>query len=221
MSTATPIKGSSYSSSETDSSDGSFTPPTPSSIHKLAKLYNFPPLPPLLPTFNDEVPSMPTREYNSGIMMAGRLISSLCPPPAKPHMGPHPPPLETGKPVAGWTDSSNAWRASVYSCSSPPQNIFHPEFANKPSGSFTASPHRAPRASCSSALRSAQAPPSQRSSSDEMIAKFSQSFQCRSVPHSSPSEDHSISVSPPKRERALLPLAIQGQLLVPLANSRF
>jgi hypothetical protein len=214
MSTAAPIKGSSYSSSETDSSDGSFTPPTPSSIHKLAKLYNFPPLPPLVPTFDDEVP-LPTREYNSGIMMAGRLISSLCPPPAKPHVGPHPPPLETRKPVAGWTDGSNAWRASVYSCSSPPQNIFYPEFSNKPSGSFTASPHRAPRASCSSALHSAQSPPSQRSSSDEMIAKFSQSFQRRSVPRSSPPEGQSVSVSPPKRERALLPLAIQGQLLVP------
>ena len=88
MSTAAPIK---YPSSETESSsDDSFSPATPSSIDKLAKLYNFPPLPPLIPTFDEPEGPIPTREYNSGIMMAGRLISSLCPPPAKPHVGPHP-----------------------------------------------------------------------------------------------------------------------------------
>ena len=230
MSTAAPIKGSNlnYASSETDSSDDSFSPATPSSIDKLAKLYNFPPLPPLVPTFDEPEGPMPTREYNSGIMMAGRLISSLCPPPAKPHVGPHPPPLEARKPVPGWTDGSNAWRASVYSFSSRPQHPFYPEYSNKACESFTASPHRAPResqASCSSALHSAQAPPSQRSLSDEMIAKFSQSFQRRSVSRaslhpstptlSSPSESPSVSRSPPRRERAILPPAIQGKLLVP------
>ena len=228
MSTAAPIKGSSYSSSETESSDGSFSPATPSSIDKLAKLYNFPPLPPLVPTFDDHEGPIPTREYNSGIMMAGRLISSLCPPPAKPHVGPHPPPLEERKPIPGWTDGSNAWRASVYSFSSNPPHPFYPEFASKGCESFNASPHsspRVPRASCSSALSSAQAPPSQRSLSDEMIAKFSQSFQRRSVSRPSPHpstptlasspEAQSISRSPPKRERTILPPAIQGKLLVP------
>ena len=227
MSTAAPIKGS-YSSSETESSDDSCSP-AHSSIDKLARLYNFPPLPPDVPSFDDpelEGP-MPTRAYNSGIMMAGRLISSLCPPPAKPHLGPHPPPLEARKPIPGWTDGSNAWRASVYSFSSRPQHPFYPEYSNKASESFP-SPHhspRAPRASCSSALGSAQAPPSQRSLSDDMIAKFSQSFQRRSVsrpsPHpstptlSSPSDTQSVSRSPPRRERAILPPAIQGKLLVP------
>ena len=225
MSTAAPINGSSYSSSETESSDDSFSPATPSSIDKIAKLYNFPPLPPLVPTFDDPEATMPTREYNSGIMMAGRLISSLCPPPAKPHVGPHPPPLEDRKPVPGWTDGSNAWRASVYSFSSRPQHPFYPELSDKASGSFTASPHPASRASCSSALCSVQAPPSQRSLSDDMIAKFSQSFQRRSASRPSPhpstpaltssSGSQSVSRSPPKRERALLPPAIQGKLLVP------
>jgi len=223
MSTAAQIKGSSYCSSETESSSDDSS--SPGSIDKLARLYNFPPLPPLVPSFDDTEGPMPTREYNSGIMMAGRLISSLCPPPAKPHVGPHPPPLEARKPVPGWTDGSNAWRASVYSFSSRPQHPFYPELSSKASeSSFSLSP-RAPRASCSSGLRSAQAPPSQRSLSDDMIAKFSQSFQRRSVsrpsPHpstptlSSPSEAQSISRSPPRRERALLPPAIQGQLLVP------
>jgi hypothetical protein len=123
--TATPIKRSSYSttSSETESDDTTSTSspvPPPPSIAKLAKFYNFPPLPPSPPSFEEsEVAIPPCREYNSGVMMAGRLISSLCPPPAKPHVGPHPPPPETRKPVPGWTDGSNAWRATVYSFSSP------------------------------------------------------------------------------------------------------
>ena len=229
MSTAAPIKKSSYPCSESDSSDSSSSPAADSSsIDKLARLYNFPPLPPDIPSFDDPEGPMPTREYNSGIMMAGRFISSRCPPPAKPHVGPHPPPPEARKPVPGWTDGSNAWRASVYSFSSRPQHPFYPEISDKASKSFSPSPThapRAPRASCSSALRSAQAPPSQRSLSDDMIAKFSQSFQRRSVSRSSlhpstptlssPSDTQSVSRSPPRRERALLPPAIQGKLLVP------
>ena len=226
MSTAAPIKGSSYPSSETESSDDSHSSATSSSIHKLARLYNFPPLPQDLPAFDDPEKPMRVPEYNSGIMMAGRLISSLCPPPAKPHVGPHPPPLEERKPVPGWTDGSNAWRASVYSFTSRPPHLFYPESSSTASDSFSPpAPLRAPRASCSSALPSAQAPPSQRSLSDDMIAKFSQSFQRRSIsrpsPHPStptlspPSDDQSVSRSPPKRERALLPPAVQGKLLVP------
>ena len=228
MSRAAPIKGSSYASSESSSDDSSSSPATSSSIDKLARLYNFPPLPPDIPSFDDTEGPIPPRVYNSGIMMAGRLISSLCPPPAKPHVGPHPPPLEARKPVPGWTDGSNAWRASVYSFSSRPQHPFYPEISSKASESLSLSPShsaRAPRASCSSALPSAQPPPSQRSLSDDMIAKFSQSFQRRSIsrpsPHpstpslSSPSESPSLSRSPPKRERALLPPAVQGKLLVP------
>jgi len=130
--------------------------------------------------------------------------------------------------VPGWTDGSNAWRASLYSISSRPQHPFYPEYSSKASESFSPSPHhspRAPRASCSSGLRSAQAPPSQRSLSDDMLSKFSQSFQRRSVsrpsPHpstptlSSPSDSQSVSRSLPKRERTLLPPAVQGKLLVP------
>jgi hypothetical protein len=140
---------------------------------------------------------------------------------------PHPPPLEARKPVPGWTDGSNAWRASLYSISSRPQHPsgFYPEYSNKASESFSPSPHHAPRASCSSGLHSAQAPLSQCSLSDDMIAKFSLSFQRRSVsppsPYpstptlSSPSDAHSVSRSPPRRERAPLVPAVQGRLLVP------
>ena len=220
MSSAAPIHSSSYSSSETESSESSYSP---SSIDKLAKLCNFPPLPPLVPNFDEPEVPLIAPEYNSGIMMAGRLISSLCPPPPPPHVGPHPPPLEARKPVPGWTDGSNAWRATVYSVTSHPPRPFYPNYSNKAGESSSASPHRAPRPSCSSALRSAQAPPSQRSLSDEMIAKFSQSFQRRSVSRPSPhpssptlvSSPESVSRSLPKRERALLPPAVQGKLLVP------
>ena len=207
-----PITRSNYSTEGKD--------PIPSSIAKLAKLYNFPPLPPPPPTFDEEdEPPIRITDYNSGIMMAGRLISSLCPPPAKPHVGRHRPPPVPREPVPGWTDGSNAWRASVYSLSSPPQSPAYPEELNKVHGSLTASPHRAPRASSSSAIHSLPVPPpSQRSSSDEMIAKFSQSFQRRSDSRSHPSppgEARSFPHSPPKRERAILPPAIEGKLLVP------
>ena len=104
-------------------------------------------------------------------------------------------------------------RDSVYSFSSRPKNPFYPELSDKAYGSFTASPHSAPQASCSSALRSAQAPPSQHSLSDDMIAKFSESFQRRSVSHTSlhpsspalisPSEAQSVSPSPPQDVNAL------------------
>jgi hypothetical protein len=169
-STAAPITRSNYSSSETESDDSS-SPATPSSIHKLAKLYNFPPLPPAPPTFDDSEVHIPIFEYNSGVMIAGRLVSSLCSPPAKPHLGPHPPPLEARQPVPGWTDGSNAWRAWAYNFAAPPQN---------PYGSLMASPHRPPRASSSLPHHFVPPPPSHSSSSDEMMAKFSQSFQRRS-----------------------------------------
>lgn len=190
------------------------------SLVKLAKMYNFPPLPPAPPIFDesDEVP-IAIPEYNSGIMMAGRFISSLCPPPAKPYVGRHRPPPVPREPVPGWTDGSNAWRASVYSLS-PPQSPAYPAELNKVYGSLTASPHRAPRASSSSAIHSPPTPPpSQRSSSEEMLAKFSQSFQRRSDSrfHASTGTPgaEAQSFPPPRRERAILPPAIQGKLLVP------
>lgn len=127
-------------------------------------------------------------------------------------------PSARGKKTCTWLDRRQ--RASVYSFSSRP---FRPEYSNKAS-EFSLSPQispRAPRALCSSSLCSAKAPPSQRSLSDDMITKFSQSFQHRSVSchpstPTSPSEGKSsVSRSPPKQERALLPPAIQGKLLVP------
>ena len=79
-----------------------------SSIDKLARLYNFPPLPPHLPSFEDSEVPMPAREYNSGIMMAGRLIASLCPP-AKSHEGQHPPLLKERKPVPELPDAVSTY----------------------------------------------------------------------------------------------------------------
>jgi hypothetical protein len=52
--------------------------------------------------------------------MTGRLISSLFPPPAN-LMSAHILPLEIRKPVPGWIDGSNAWRATVY----PPPPTSH------------------------------------------------------------------------------------------------
>ncbi|KDR82793.1 hypothetical protein GALMADRAFT_134348 [Galerina marginata CBS 339.88] len=225
-------KASFSSSSETDSdrSSASQSPPTAmSSLDKLIAMYNFPPLPPPPPTFDEPAPE-PAPEYNSGIMMAGRLITSLCPPPAKPQVGKYRPAQEPRKPIPGWTDGSNAWRSTVYSFTAPksPTDPFHRDTSLKASGSFSASSHRhsSRKAYASTSELSSAPAAAMRSASDEMINKFSQSFIRRSesrmslynahVPATpaSPSSVHSLPLSP-KRERSLVHPGAQGKLLVP------
>ncbi|KAF8158369.1 hypothetical protein B0H34DRAFT_674786 [Crassisporium funariophilum] len=219
--------------SDASSAPSTSSPPPTSSIARLAAMYNFPPLPPPPPTFEDSSSSESDyipRPYTSGVMMAGKLISSLCPPPAKVHVGPHRPPPEPRKVIPGWTDGSNAWRSTVYSFSTPQanQSPFHRDgTTSKAYGSFAATSHRANRGLNSSCtLSSAPAGPSQRSTSDDMIAKFSQSFthsrsESRASLHQhstatpcSPASTLSLPQSP-KRERSLLQPGAEGKLLVP------
>ncbi|KAF8964359.1 hypothetical protein BDZ97DRAFT_1816100 [Flammula alnicola] len=233
--------------SETDSdasSSDSSPPPPMTSMEKFAAMYNFPPMPPPPPPFDEPMSELDyaPREYNSGIMMAGRLISSLCPPPAKPQVGPYRTPQEPRKPIPGWTDGSNAWRSAVYSFTAPntANDPFHREAAAKAYGSFSASSHRSSRgvhvsrASSSSTLPSLQtanaAAASFHSASDDMISKFAANFSRRSesraslyagggsatspVP-SSAGSTHSLPIPSPKRERSLLHRGAEGKLLVP------
>ncbi|CAA7261507.1 unnamed protein product [Cyclocybe aegerita] len=192
-----------------------------SSIERLAQMYNFPPLPPPPPTYEEPVYDYPPEEYNSGIMMAGRLISSLSAPPAKPHVGRYRPAPEPYKVVPGWSDGSNAWRSTVYSFSAPKsaQDPFNRDSTAKSYGSFTAASHRSRPVSQTLSAPSASSAPSH-SQSDDMLAKFGQNFARRSESRtslyagsaatpSSPSSAHSL---PVRRERSIVPPSAEGKL---------
>jgi hypothetical protein len=206
----------------TSSASSTSTP----SIAKLAALLNFPPLPPPAPTYvddsNSDSDSQPL-EYNSGIMMAGRLIDSLCPKPAKKQAyGNYRVIPEPRQPVAGWTDGSNAWRASVYSFGSP--KLSPADDSTKPYSSVSALSHRSRGThSQSSAPTPTYHTASLPSSSTDLITKFSESFNRRSEarsslhsPSSPTSPDYpSTAPSSQKRERSLLMPGAEGKLLVP------
>ncbi|EDR13693.1 uncharacterized protein LACBIDRAFT_292504 [Laccaria bicolor S238N-H82] len=204
----------------TSSTSSTATP----SIAKLAAFLNFPPLPPPAPTYVDDSNSdSEPLEYNSGIMMAGRLIDSLCPKPAKEQAhGNYRVIPEPRAPVAGWTDGSNAWRASVYSFSS--QKLSRADDSTKPYSTVPALSHRS-RGTHSqfSAPTPTNHTASLPSSSTDMLAKFSESFnrrsELRSALHSPPSPTSpdypATAPCSQKRERSLLRPGAEGKLLVP------
>ena len=218
------------SETESDASSSSSFYSTNPSLAKMAELYNWEPLPPPPPVFDEpeEFPAPP--QYNSGIMMAGRLLNSLAVPPAKPHVGPHRPTPEPRKVVPGWTDGSNAWRSAIYSFAPPKAGGKDPfnRQDSPPSPSFTGRKSSRSSSYAALALNSAPAAPSH-SASDDLINKFSANFsrRCESrtslyqgggsfttTPPSSVSTQ-SLPVSPPKRERSILHRAAEGKLLVP------
>ncbi|PPQ81460.1 hypothetical protein CVT24_001449 [Panaeolus cyanescens] len=222
-----PIQSPTTSTSESEQS------PVESSYDKLARMYNFPPLPPPPPVIDATEDIKPTYEYTSGIMMAGKLIDSLCTKPSK-HTGPYRPAPER-KVVPGWNDGSNAWRASVYSFASPKsaQDPFQ-EIKQKAYGSPATSSYRRPTkvySSCSlPAVSTVNV--SAHSASDDLIHKFSETFARRSesrismhnptpsrsssstVGPSSPTSTRSVPLSP-KRERSLVAKGAEGRLCVP------
>ncbi|KAF9046678.1 hypothetical protein BJ165DRAFT_1527750 [Panaeolus papilionaceus] len=224
-----PSTSSSSSSSEPSSPES----PVESSYAKLAKMYNFPPLPPPPPVIDATENIKPHYEYTSGIMMAGKLIDSLCTKPSK-HTGPFRPAQER-KVVPGWNDGSNAWRSSVYSFASPKssQDPFQ-EIKQKAYGSTAPSSHRRPTKVYSSCSLPAVSPVNVQahSASDDLIHKFSETFARRSesrisMHNPSPSRSSSTTVGPssptstrsvplsPRRERSLVAKGAEGRLCVP------
>ncbi|KAJ7486000.1 hypothetical protein B0H11DRAFT_2230938 [Mycena galericulata] len=202
--------------------------PNTRSLAILQREYGMAPLPPpTSETYNELAPRKqpaPYRppEYTSGVMMANRRLEAVLPKPLKP--GERAPPL---KPVPGWTDGSQAWRASTYSFAPPPRtraDILDPNRAAYES--FVASPHRSAASgvtASSSAQSSHSAPPSPTSATpsslnSELLSSFEDSFARRTSsrlslfsPSSSPA---SSSGSPPRKQRPLSQLA-GGMLLVP------
>ncbi|KIM43112.1 hypothetical protein M413DRAFT_18257 [Hebeloma cylindrosporum] len=222
------------SETESDASSSSSVYSANPSLAKMAKFYNWDPLPPPPPVFDDpeDLPAPP--QYNSGIMMAGRLLNSLAVPPAKPQVGPHRPPPEPRKVVPGWTDGSNAWRSAIYSFAppkaggkdpfnrqdSPPSPSFSRRKSSRPSSYAALAINSAPAAASAAAFHSA---------SDDLINKFSENFSRRCESRTSlyqgggsytatppPSvSSQSLPATSPKRERSILHRAAEGKLLAP------
>jgi hypothetical protein len=199
------------------------------SLATLAAIYNWgPPPPPAHVDENTEETCIPN-EYSSGVMMAARRIAELCPKPQKRNAYGHIiSPTEPRKPIPGWTDGSNAWRSSIYSFTSPRQS---PTGEAKAYKSFTATPHRSrgvqSTVGSSSGSSSRPTTSSLPADTNEMITKFSESFNRRSESRASlysgspsPSVGSFSSTAPTRRERSLLQPGAEGKLLVPDVKMR-
>ncbi|KAI8978754.1 hypothetical protein BD414DRAFT_530481 [Trametes punicea] len=130
----------------------------PGDLHKeaysrLSSIYGFDPLPPPLPFARNPKSAKAPVEVSAppmdgGIIMAARRIhAALCP--EKPKraafgMPVYRDPAEDNKPIPGWTDGSNAWRADVYNFVQPRDlsKLIHDDAAARAYGSYVASPHR-------------------------------------------------------------------------------
>jgi len=91
---------------------------------RLAPLYGFPPLPPRPHLARPEPDQKvdPSKQYQSGVMMAAqRIKANLCKEVPKRSSFAHlkPPSSNERKPIPGWTDGSDGWRAEVYSFAKP------------------------------------------------------------------------------------------------------
>ncbi|KAF9483376.1 hypothetical protein BDN70DRAFT_799946 [Pholiota conissans] len=233
-SVASPKKVFSTGASDSDASSADGSPKRAmTSMDRFNAYYGFPEFPEPLVLDDDEPPvDIQPTQYSGGIMMAGRLITSLCPPPAKPHTGRYRPVQEPRKPTPGWNDGSNMWRSAVYSFTAPSDSPFQPDAISKAYGSVVASPHRARKMTrASSSLSAAEPVPAHRASSasEAMLSSFSENFTRRSesraslyvgggsatspVP-SSAASTHSLPLPSPK-QRSLVPSGAEGKLLVP------
>ncbi|KAJ7288188.1 hypothetical protein C8J57DRAFT_1214392 [Mycena rebaudengoi] len=195
------------------------------STRSLAVLGLCPLPPPTSETYDEFAPRRPKAtpyrppEYTSGVMMANRRLEAILPKPLKP--GQRAPPL---KPIPGWTDGSQAWRASTYSFAAPPRtqaDILDPD--RTAYQSFVATPHRSAAAEPPSPTAPSCTSSSTRSHNSDLLSSFEDSFAKRASsrltlfsPSSSPptASSSSASASPPRKQRHLAHLA-NGMLLLP------
>ncbi|KAJ6477318.1 hypothetical protein C8R47DRAFT_645725 [Mycena vitilis] len=197
--------------------------PNTRSLAVFAREYGIAPLPPSTCETYDElhprVKPTPYRppEFTSGVMMANRRLDAVLPKALK--AGERPPVL---KPVPGWTDGSQAWRASTYSFAPPPQSradVLDPNRAAYQS--FVASPHRSTQSGVTATDAYASSPPSPTTASSssahsELFSTYDDAMTRRtssrlSLVSSSPASS-TMSASPPRKSRAQLAAA---SLLVP------
>ena len=115
----------------------------------LSAMYGFTPLPPPLP-FTPKTAALaakpPPLLEGGTILVACCIKAALCIKTTRSFWGDpiSNDPSEDNKPIPGWTDGSNTWRASVYGFA-PPRDFTRPDSddaAIRAYGSYVASPHR-------------------------------------------------------------------------------
>ncbi|OJT14918.1 hypothetical protein TRAPUB_8524 [Trametes pubescens] len=218
---------------------------------RLSAIYNFAPLPPPLPftpRATKPVAPAPPPRLEGGVMMAARRIqAALCP--EKPKRTAWGLPVQNdaeddNKPIPGWTDGSQAWRASVYGLA-PPRDLSTgdvDEAAERAYGTYVASPHRSrgvhstlgenkpateavPNRSASASSLPARV---MDSSTEKMYKQYSASFTRRSESRTSlHHQSRGLSTSPTgstrsafAREVSLVKPGAEGRLLVPDVKMR-
>ncbi|KAJ2919196.1 hypothetical protein MD484_g1235, partial [Candolleomyces efflorescens] len=203
---ARPPSPSTSSSSESSTSSGSKS--YPDHVQKMAKQFGFPPLPDLNTIYHDDSTDEDCYggpdEYTGGIMMANKRIEAVIPGPRKQPTTRWEEPQPLPKPIPGWTDGSNAWRASVYGFTNPP--------AAKTDNFKTIRPARQARRTSTCALYTVADP------TEDLYTQFSEALTRRTesrLSSPSPSSSSTTSCSAPKRERSLLRPGAEGKLLVP------
>ncbi|KAJ7175981.1 hypothetical protein C8R46DRAFT_1214422 [Mycena filopes] len=219
--------------------------PNTRALAYLQREMGMPPLPPPTSETYDELAPKKHRAvyrppaYTSGVMMAHRRIDAVLPKALKP--GERPPPLQ---PIPGWTDGSQAWRASTYSFAPPPQtraDVLDPNRAAYES--FVASPHRSAQSGVTASSSSAPygygsggSPPTSptttgtpSSLNSELLSSFEDSLARRTSSRLSlfPSPASSVAASSPPSHTATASassspprknraqMAAKGMLLVP------
>ncbi|KZV73832.1 hypothetical protein PENSPDRAFT_682573 [Peniophora sp. CONT] len=235
---------SSEASSSPDAHDGLHVPDYISwesvspSVAALAKMYDWSPLParPAAVVQQEqedaaeaaEVTSSLEETYTSGVMMAAERIKDALttPPPQQPskshlrHSAPAP--SRAREPIPGWTDGSDAWRASVYSMSPKDTEIRgmkKPEERPRAYGSFAASPHRSTGGVYSTVSSDPLQTPTAgnlptRANTTSDVAQYPLSFARRTDSRTSLSSG-SQSLPTSTRSRSLVKKGAEGQLLVP------
>ncbi|KAI1790195.1 hypothetical protein LXA43DRAFT_891550 [Ganoderma leucocontextum] len=215
---------------------------------RLSAIYGFAPLPPPPPFVRKATTSAeePAPRLEGGIMMAARRIqAALCTEkPKKSSWGlpVHSEPEDDNKPIPGWTDGSNAWRASVYGFA-PPRDFTRTDpddAAIRAYGSYVATPHRSrgvhstlgenqPAVEVKTSASMSSLPSRVvDASTQELYRQYSASFTRRSESRTSiHSRGAGLSTSPTgstrsnlAREVSLLKPGAEGRLLVPDVKMR-
>ena len=209
---------------------------------RLAPLYGFPPLPPRPHLLHQEPEHKVdlAKQYQSGVMMAAqRIKANLCKEEPKRSSFTHLNQAVTKerKPIPGWTDGSDGWRAEVYSFAKPRDHSLPAEESEDPKRAykgFVASSQRQGgvystldlKYQVPQPLSEEPAPIPRNNTVDVLYSKYNLAFARRSESRSSMHSSSSVlsmarslptTVAPivKKKEVPILKKGAEGKLLVP------
>ena len=195
------------------------------SLATYAKFHKFKkPIPPPFPV-RVAAPLEDLPEFTGGVIMAGRRMAEICAKPQKktqygPYVSPQP---EVRKPIPGWDDGTQDWRATMYGFAAPPKagarTMSHNDIQGYKTHVAVTHRSRGVTSSMSSSVPFTIAPVQPTTSTSyspettALYEKFSESLNLRAdarMAHSPPSPSER-----PKLERPLLGPGLEGKLLVP------